>query len=604
MTLRKRLFWVFSFLLTLVMLGLALLGHQLLLARLDLSDRQTLDKAATQVRQTLESQARHQLSRLDGLAVRLALTGLAPEELPGELDFILHLDAQRRVNPLLARLPDAEWQPLRQALELPGRPPAASSIRLEWLLEQPLMLFSVPLSDGSGQLFAGRRLTPEQLTDEDAFPGLRLSFVAPDGAGASAGTLDAPVIQQQRTPVVSDAQRLHSELHLHLPHTSQGLRVQISLPRQAYLQGRQAFHRFLALSLATLAGTLLLAWLSVELFLLRRIRFMQREIAAIGLDGRSARLTRLLNDELGSLGEAVNRMLDRLDSSEARDRAILDAIDDGYFEIESDGTVRTVNRGLERQVGLRAKDLIGRDLAELLGTEELARVRQQLRQAIDGEVAPRFVVPIRRRNGSLGYFETRVTLIRDAAGNYQGVRGILHDIGDQVAFQEQLYDLAHRDPLTGLGNRMAFTEHLQHHWEEAARGGRSLALLFLDLDRFKEVNDRFGHATGDALLSAIAERMHATVRQPDLLYRLGGDEFTLLLPDTDLDQAVGIAQRLRAALAQPYQLSGQAIDFVLPSIGIALYPRHADSPDALIHAADEAMYQAKLEGLGYCISQG
>lgn len=297
-------------------------------------------------------------------------------------------------------------------------------------------------------------------------------------------------------------------------------------------------------------------------------------------------------------------MLDRLDSSEARDRAILDAIDDGYFEIESDGTVRTVNRGLERQLGLRAKDLIGRDLAELLSTEELARVRQQLRQAIDGEVAPRFVVPIRRRNGSLGYFETRVTLIRDAAGNYQGVRGILHDIGDQVAFQEQLYDLAHRDPLTGLGNRMAFTEHLQHHWEEAARGGRSLALLFLDLDRFKEVNDRFGHATGDALLSAIAERMHATVRQPDLLYRLGGDEFTLLLPDTDLDQAVGIAQRLRAALAQPYQLSGQAIDFVLPSIGIALYPRHADSPDALIHAADEAMYQAKLEGLGYCISQG
>ena len=185
----------------------------------------------------------------------------------------------------------------------------------------------------------------------------------------------------------------------------------------------------------------------------------------------------------------------------------------------------------------------------------------------------------------------------------QGVRGILHDIGDQVAFQEQLYDLAHRDPLTGLGNRMAFTEQLHYCCDEAHGTGRSLALLYLDLDRFKEVNDRYGHATGDALLVAIAERMRTAVRQPDLLYRLGGDEFTLLVPDADADKAVLIAQRLHAALAQPYSLSGQRIDFVLPSIGIALYPRHASSPDALINAADEAMYQAKLDGLGHCVSQ-
>src|SRR5690606_27150837 len=255
----------------------------------------------------------------------------------------------------------------------------------------------------------------------------------------------------------------------------------------------------------------------------------------------------------GELGRALNHMLDRLDSSESRDQAILDSIDDGYFEIEAKGRILTVSRGLERQLGFAAEELQGRNLVNVIGVEELHRLRQQFRQTIGGRVAPRFVVPIRRRNGTTGYFETRISLIRDASGRYCGVRGILHDIGDQVAFQEQLYDLAHRDPLTGLGNRMAFTEHLQHHWEKAARGGRSLALLFLDLDRFKEVNDRFGHATGDALLSAIAERMHATVRQPDLLYRLGGDEFTLLLPDTDLDQAVGIAQRLRAALAQPYQ---------------------------------------------------
>lgn len=124
----------------------------------------------------------------------------------------------------------------------------------------------------------------------------------------------------------------------------------------------------------------------------------------------------------------------------------------------------------------------------------------------------------------------------------------------------------------------------------------------MDLDRFKEVNDRYGHATGDALLVAIAERMRASLRQPELLYRLGGDEFTLVLPEADEETALRIAQRLQASLAQPYGLSGQRIDFVLPSIGIALFPLHATSPEALVDAADEAMYQAKLDKLGLCLS--
>ncbi|HTN30190.1 MAG TPA: diguanylate cyclase [Pseudomonas sp.] len=602
MTLRKHLFWLFLSLLMLVLLVVTLRGEHLLLPRLDQEDRLRLRQASAQLQSGLEHQGRYLLSRLDAYALRLVSAGEDAPAAPVELDFILRLEDGQPAQSLFSRLPiDAEQLAADVSLTEP-------SISLGWWREQPLMLLSVPLPNDRGQLLAGQRLDPTLLLDAlHIIPEAELQILAPHHEAPHDETLPSsspvPAILMHDTGVASTPTQLHTELHLHTPQVQDGLRLVLSLSRQAYLQGKQVLDGFIGWILATCAGALLLAWLGVEVFLLRRVRFMHREIASIGLSTQASRLTRLGRDELGELGHALNHMLDRLDSSESRDQAILDSIDDGYFEIEAEGRILIVSRGLECQLGFAAKELQGRNLVEIIGATELQRLRQQFRQAIGGKVAPRFVVPIQRRNGSTGYFETRVSLIRDANGRYCGLRGILHDIGDQVAFQEQLYDLAHRDPLTGLGNRMAFTEQLHYCCDEAHGTGRSLALLYLDLDRFKEVNDRYGHATGDALLVAIAERMHGAVRQPDLLYRLGGDEFTLLLPDSDADKAVRIAQRLHAALAQPYVLCDQRIDFVLPSIGIALYPHNASTPDALINAADEAMYQAKLDSLGHCVSQ-
>lgn len=605
MTLRKRLSWLFLLLLLLVLLAVNVLGERLLLPYLDQQDQLRLHQASGQVQHALEQQGRYLLSRLDGYALRLASATEDVPAAPAELDFILRLDDGEPALSLFSRL---EMDLAQLAPDAPLAAAEPPTISLAWWQEQPLILLGLPLPNGQGRLLAGQRLDPVRLLDElHIAPGAELQLLPPDNETLASGTSPAsspvPAILARGTGVESTAAQLHTELHLHTPQAQDGLRLRLSLPRQAYLQGMQELACFIDWILLLCAGALLLAGLCVEFCLLRRIRFMHREIASIGLNAHASRLTRLGQDELGQLGHALNRMLDRLDSSESRDQAILDSIDDGYFEIDAGSRVLTVSRGLERQLGCTAEELRGRNLAEIIGVDELQRLRQQFRQTIGGRVAPRFVVPIRRRNGAIGYFETRISLIRDASGRYCGLRGILHDIGDQVAFQEQLYDLAHRDPLTGLGNRMAFTEQLHYCCDEAHGTGRSLALLYLDLDRFKEVNDRYGHATGDALLVAIAERMRTAVRQPDLLYRLGGDEFTLLVPDADADKAVLIAQRLHAALAQPYSLSGQRIDFVLPSIGIALYPRHASSPDALINAADEAMYQAKLDGLGHCVSQ-
>ncbi|ERI50730.1 hypothetical protein N878_25050, partial [Pseudomonas sp. EGD-AK9] len=179
-------------------------------------------------------------------------------------------------------------------------------------------------------------------------------------------------------------------------------------------------------------------------------------------------------------------------------------------------------------------------------------------------------------------------------GALLGYRGILRDVSERMAYQRHLHDLAYRDPLTGLGNRKAFNEQLQHDLDQALSGNAGpLALLFIDLDHFKQVNDQFGHDAGDALLVAIAARLQHGLRQPGKLYRLGGDEFTLLLAGASAEAAQALGERLLASLGAPFDILGERIDFVTPSIGIALCPLHAGEAEALIKAADSAMYLAK-----------
>ena len=133
------------------------------------------------------------------------------------------------------------------------------------------------------------------------------------------------------------------------------------------------------------------------------------------------------------------------------------------------------------------------------------------------------------------------------------------------------------------------------------RQERSLALLYIDLDRFKQVNDLFGHDVGDALLISISQRLQSSLRQPDHVYRLGGDEFTVLLIGADAESAMKLAERLLSSLGQPFIDEHRVIDFVTPSIGIALFPQHADQAESLIKAADIAMYEAKQQRNRACL---
>ena len=172
-----------------------------------------------------------------------------------------------------------------------------------------------------------------------------------------------------------------------------------------------------------------------------------------------------------------------------------------------------------------------------------------------------------------------------------------NELVDKLLLSEsRMRYLAHHDALTSLPNRMAFQQNLVQSVALADRQQASLALLFIDLDGFKSVNDRFGHAIGDQLLVQVAARLRACVRASDMVGRLGGDEFVLLLTDKpNAEQAAQVAEKVIAAISLPYQISG-AEPVLGASVGIALYPDHASTADQLLIVADTAMYEAKRAG--------
>jgi diguanylate cyclase (GGDEF)-like protein len=162
--------------------------------------------------------------------------------------------------------------------------------------------------------------------------------------------------------------------------------------------------------------------------------------------------------------------------------------------------------------------------------------------------------------------------------------------------QKHLFGLAHFDQLTGLPNRTLLLDRLNQAISVSNRTSREISILFIDLDGFKPVNDTYGHATGDRLLKEVASRLLFCLREGDTAARIGGDEFVVILLESDLDRAVLVAGRILEALRTPYELGKKTISSISASIGIAVYPVHAADMDSVISAADSAMYIAKKSG--------
>lgn len=242
-------------------------------------------------------------------------------------------------------------------------------------------------------------------------------------------------------------------------------------------------------------------------------------------------------------------------------------------------------RGLEPGFFLAQRPTLARDFRQLLATSsnpELAKI-EVLVQSKDGDLRPQSLT---------------VSRVDSPQGNSEFFIGIYADISEQKAAEERMRQEAHRDSLTGLANRLHLQSALARALALARREKRGLAVLFLDLDRFKAINDTLGHAVGDGLLIAIANRLTQSVRASDIVARLGGDEFVIVLCD-DQSQATAActADKILQELSQPYQIGTHVLQ-TSPSIGISLFPQHGTDLATLLKHADEAMYHTKSTGGG------
>jgi diguanylate cyclase (GGDEF)-like protein len=205
----------------------------------------------------------------------------------------------------------------------------------------------------------------------------------------------------------------------------------------------------------------------------------------------------------------------------------------------------------------------------------------------------------RRKNGEVYPELLTISTVRGENGGIINYVGSFSDITTWKRSQQRMEHLAHHDALTGLPNRLMLLARLEHAVAKARRDQGQGGVLFLDLDRFKQVNDTLGHPAGDALLIAVAKRLRERLRDSDTLARLGGDEFVIVLEQPiDRNQIAGLAGALIARLSEPFDLPGGQVARIGASIGIALFPADGTAPDALMKHADAALYESKQGGRG------
>ena len=287
-----------------------------------------------------------------------------------------------------------------------------------------------------------------------------------------------------------------------------------------------------------------------------------------------------------------------LRAAEARYRDLVEHASDIIYTHDLHGTITAVNVTTERLTGYTCEDLVGRNIIHCIAPQDLPRVQQELLRNPNG-AAPStpYELEIIRKDGSRLPVEVNTRLLMQD-GRAVGVEGIARDITERKQAEAQLRQHAFYDALTGLPNRALFMDRLTHALAYAERHNTTVALLFLDLDNLKVVNDSLGHHVGDQMLVITAERLQACLRLQDTAARLGGDEFTVVFdtPD-DIDAVLTVAQRLQAQLRLPMQIDAHEL-VVTASIGVALSGPSLTSPVALLGAADLAMYQAKANGKG------
>jgi diguanylate cyclase (GGDEF)-like protein/PAS domain S-box-containing protein len=301
-----------------------------------------------------------------------------------------------------------------------------------------------------------------------------------------------------------------------------------------------------------------------------------------------------------ALTRFVSYIQRRAMSANARFEELLDGLN--AFVIEND-----VNTGRVLYMNHKARELLGGfkrgdgDMLSFVHPDDRQRVIEEVQRARKAARSTTFELRVQRRDGTYIQMEQRVTLSNMSTARRQ--RNVLIDITSRKKAERELQHRATHDALTDLANRRLYRDRLDQAIARSRRNSRPFAVLLLDVDKFKQINDHHGHAAGDEVLQATADRLLDAVRGADTVARLGGDEFALLLEETAHDEAVVVARRCIEAISQPV---GAAGTIVIPqaSIGLVIAPHGGSDADTLMRHADIAMYQAKRRGGGFAVYDG
>ncbi|RDB42751.1 EAL domain-containing protein [Halomonas sp. DQ26W] len=302
-------------------------------------------------------------------------------------------------------------------------------------------------------------------------------------------------------------------------------------------------------------------------------------------------------------------MQDLRDALEQRDRVIassrenlqlaervIESTLEGIIVTDSNNRIEFVNPAFTRVTGYTAEEAIGKTPQILASGRHDTLFYHQMWEALQRQGFWRGEIWNRRKHGELYLELLTITAITGEGGEVTHYAALFNDITRSRENEEQIRKLAYYDPLTALPNRRLLEDRLQLAIRHAHRNQTRLAVVFVDLDHFKQINDTLGHAVGDELLVMVADRLQSRLREDDTLARLGGDEFLILLPDLEeVEEVTRVARRLVEAVSEPCVIDGHELNIGC-SLGISLYPDDAASAEALIHDADVAMYRAKQEG--------
>ncbi len=306
-----------------------------------------------------------------------------------------------------------------------------------------------------------------------------------------------------------------------------------------------------------------------------------------------------------------SEMESQVKESEELHRFIVNSSPDLVYMLDRNGCFTFLNDRVQSMLGFTKAELTGKHYSELINEDDLQAVHNLFNERRAGDRAVKNLevrLKSKLRDGRVGMMRTKAVWSELTAigiytdnnertrSNFAGTYGTARDISERKQAQEVINFQAYHDLLTHLPNRALLKDRLDLAITQARRNKRKLAAMFLDLDRFKLVNDTLGHSMGDRLLKAVAKRLQSCLRSGDTLSRFGGDEFTLLLPEVRTrDDVVVIAEKILDRLHEPFVIDGHEL-FVGASIGISMYPEAGDSGEALIQNADIAMYHVKSRG--------